>query len=114
MDLYVKLIFAETSMKPVHWLNLNKNNSMLLHNVFGADAGNVSAREKYVLHSQLEDNRRVLTIRTLYVLRNQTKVQYHVRIFHLDPETEKVVVDQDARLLPGQSLPLPDHSDAAL
>lgn len=84
MDLFVKLVFAEQSMRPVQWLNLNKNNSMLLHNVYGADAGAHSSREKYVLHSQLEDNRRVLTVRTLYLLRNQTKIVYHVRIFHLD------------------------------
>jgi hypothetical protein len=63
MDLYVKLIFEEKMMRPVKWLNLNKNNSMVLHNVYGIDGGK-STREKYILHSKLEDNRRVLTVRT--------------------------------------------------
>jgi hypothetical protein len=84
MDLFVRLEFEEPMMKPVRWINLNKNNSMLMHNVFGAqnDGSAVDPREKYVLHSQLEDNRRVLTVRTLYLLRNQTKVQYSVRLFY--------------------------------
>ena len=103
-------------MKPVRWINLNKNNSMLMHNVFGAqnDGSAVDPREKYVLHSQLEDNRRVLTVRTLYLLRNQTKVQYSVRIFYQDLTTKQVIICADVRLMPGQSMPLPDHADKAL
>ena len=37
MDLFVKIEFEEPMMKPVRWLNLNKNNSMLVHNVYGAE-----------------------------------------------------------------------------
>ena len=61
-------------MRPVKWLNLNRNNSMILHNVYGSQGSQVIPRERYVLHSQLEDNRRVLTVRTLYVMKNQTKI----------------------------------------
>jgi hypothetical protein len=103
MDLFVKLVFAEQTMKPVQWLNLNKNNSMILHNVYGSSVttSKLMPREKYVLHSQLEDNRRVLIVRTLFVMRNETKIPYSVRIFHQDEQTGKVVVDADVRLMPG-------------
>lgn len=53
MDLFVKLVFDEPTMKPVRWVNLNKNNSMLLHNVYGAGntPSELKPREKYILHS---------------------------------------------------------------
>jgi hypothetical protein len=66
MNQYVRLIFAEPSMKSVQRLNLNHNNSMVYHNVFNSDGLQVQtlSREKYVLVSKLEENRRVLTVRT--------------------------------------------------
>ena len=38
MDLYVKLDFDEQSMKPVKRLNLNRNNSMIIHNVYSTNS----------------------------------------------------------------------------
>lgn len=70
MDLYVKLDFDEQSMKPVKRLNLNRNNSMIMHNVYSTNSKDKQPREKYVLQSKLEENRRVLTVRTQYILRN--------------------------------------------
>lgn len=71
-------------------------------------------REKYVLVSKLEDNRRVLTVRTQYIMRNQTKVEYHIRVFYLDTETNRVKVLKDTRLKPGDSTPLPDSPDVSV
>lgn len=53
-------------------------------------------------------------MRSMFVLRNQTKLQYHVRIFYVDTSTDKVEVVLDKRLSPDESLPLPDHPDAQL
>lgn len=47
-------------MKTVERLNLNKNNSLTYYNLFEANSG----REKIVFESKLEDNRRVLTVRS--------------------------------------------------
>jgi uncharacterized protein Veg len=48
-------------------------------------------------------------VRSMFVLRNQTKLQYHVRIFYIDILTNKVEVVLDKRLEPDESMPLPDH-----
>jgi hypothetical protein len=47
-------------------------------------------------------------------MRNQTKVEYSIRVFYLDAETNRVKVLKDARLKPGESTPLPDSSDAVI
>ena len=85
---------------------MNKNNSMEYHKLF---VDKDFEHEPLVLQSKLEDNRRVLTVRSMFVLRNQTKLQYHVRIFYIDILTNKVEVVLDKRLEPDESMPLPDH-----
>jgi hypothetical protein len=47
-------------------------------------------------------------------MRNQTKVEYHIRIFYLDQETNRVKVLKDTRLKPGESTPLPDSADLSI
>ena len=47
-------------------------------------------------------------------MRNQTKVEYNIRVFYLDAETNRVKVLKDTRLKPGESTPLPDSSDASI
>jgi hypothetical protein len=56
----------------------------------------------------------VLTVRSMFVLRNQTKLQYHVRIFYVDSARDKVEVVLDKRLSPDESMPLPDHINPEL
>lgn len=80
---------------------------MVYHNVYEFE----DRREPYILHSNLEDNRRVLTVRTMQIFRNQTEITYHVKIFYLDKLNDKVVIIADKVLEPGQSMPLPDHAD---
>lgn len=89
MDLFVKLAFAELAAQPVTRLNLNTSDQMLLHYV--AKPTPERPREPVVLHSHLESNQRLLTVRTLYLLRNQTQVTYYVKLFH--QEGQQVVVD---------------------
>lgn len=79
---------------------------MTFFNVYDA------TRESLILQSKLEDNKRVLTIRSLCILKNQTKVQYHVKIFYVD--LDKIVILQDKRLEPNQSMSLPDHEDKSI
>ena len=110
MNMYVRLEFAEPSMRPVSWANLNKNNSYEFHTVFDG----MSHREKYVLQNMLEGNKRVLTVRTLNILRNQTAKPYVVRLFYQDKVTEKLVIVADVRLQPGDCMPLPDCQDSDL
>lgn len=102
MDLFVKLEFSG-NMRPVKRLNLNKNNSMTFFHVYEGD------REPYILQSLMEDNRRVLTVRSMFVLKNLTKAEYHVKIFYVSGD--QVIVVLDKRIQPGQSIPLPDHED---
>lgn len=51
----------------------------------------------------------MLTVRSLYILRNQTTTIYCVRVFYLDLLTDKVVRLADRKLNPNESMPLPDH-----
>jgi hypothetical protein len=63
----VKIQFSDVEgMQTVPFINLNQNTYMRKHYVYGEN----STREPYVLSSELEDNRRVLTVRTKYVLKN--------------------------------------------
>lgn len=68
MDLFVKLAFAELAAQPVTRLNLNTSDQMLLHYI--AKPTPERPREPVVLHSHLESNQRLLTVRTQYLLRN--------------------------------------------
>ena len=47
-------------------------------------------------------------------MRNQTRVEYNIRVFYLDTETNRVKVLKDTRLRPNESTPLPDCDDAAV
>jgi hypothetical protein len=62
MDLFVKLAFADLAAQPVARLNLNTSDKMLLHYV--AKPTPERLREPVVLHSHLESNQRLLTVRT--------------------------------------------------
>jgi hypothetical protein len=76
MDQFVNIQFADREKISVNRFNLNINNSMTEHRAFEN-----KQREPIVLHSQLEGNRRVLTVRTQNVLVNQTDITYKVCIF---------------------------------
>ena len=99
MDLFVRLSFPDhQSMRPIPCVNLNKNNSYEFFNVFGNDPKRPT-RENYVLQNMLEDNRRVLSVRTLYVLRNQTKIAYSVRLYYKsEADSDKIVCEADVKL----------------
>ena len=94
-------------MNSTNSLNLNQSSMMLKHFAFGPG----SDRECYILHSTIEENRRVLTVRTQYVLRNATGLGCHVRVFYKEKGKDQVVDLIAQKLLPGARLALPDHQD---
>ena len=72
-------------------------------------------REEYVLQSKIEDNKRVLTVRTQYVLVNKTNQVYKMRQFFVNrivdsagKAKKEVMIYNEATLLPGDAFPLPD------
>lgn len=124
-DQFVKINFASRSMAPISKFKLNQNCTFVKHQVFGDSSPadhkikNLNHnREFYVIQNLLEDQRRVLTVRTQHVLTNRTQnTTYKVKQFFV----EKVMVDgkqkkeinifHKADLRPGESIPLPDTRD---
>ena len=103
-------------MKPVPRVNLEQSNNTLIHRVFSVDQTRniqkVSAvnsdfleikkpREFYVLESSLENQKRVLTVRTQHVLINKTEASYQVRIFWIDKANKKVKIIHEVTLEKG-------------
>ena len=70
-DHFVRIKFDSRTMKPIPKFKLNQNSPFVKHQVFprqpdasaGVDNPNLD-REFYVIQNKLEDQRRVLTIRT--------------------------------------------------
>ena len=105
-------------MKPITNFKLNNNCSYLRHDVFGdrqleSDLG--TKREFYVIHNQVEDLRRVLTIRTQHVLKNLTSSTYIVKQFYVKRSLgeggkikKEVCTVHSQHLLPNGKLSLPD------
>lgn len=82
-------------MRAIEKFKLNQNCTFVNHYVFRDAKTNHKIqnpnlrREFYVIQNQLEDQRRVLTIRTQHVLHNHTNTTYEVRQFFVS----KVVVN---------------------
>ena len=73
-------------MLPMKRINLNQNNYFTKHSVFGKTE---KTREFYAITSSMEENRKVLTVRTQHVLTNHTKISYHIKIFFV--EKDKII-----------------------
>ena len=86
-DKFVRIKFHNNDMRQVPSINLNSSNLMKSHKVYK----NVSD-EKYVIKTALENDQRVLTLRTQFVLINKNELTYKVRIFWYEKEKKKVHV----------------------
>ena len=81
----MRIRFASKAMKPIRKLKVNQSRPFEKRHVYksgpevGADSSVTNPntdREFYVIQSSLEDQRRVLTVRTQYVLMNRTQTTY--------------------------------------
>ena len=82
-------------MNPIRKFKVNQSSPFVRHRVYkpgpeaAADpsvANPNTDREFYVIQSSLEDQRRVLTVRTQYVLMNHTQTTYQVKQFYVTRE----------------------------
>jgi hypothetical protein len=77
-------------------------------------------REDFVLHNKLEDNKKILTIRTQYVLVNKTTSVYKMRQFFVNKtkvngkERKEINIYNEATILPGEAFPMPDDKDLTI
>ena len=116
-------------MNPIRKFKVNQSSPFVRHRVYkpgpeaAADpsvANPNTDREFYVIQSSLEDQRRVLTVRTQYVLMNHTQTTYQVKQFYVTREVvdgksvKKIQTLQKADLPPNASIPLPDHADTEI
>jgi len=103
-------------MKPIPRLNLDQSNCSIVHRVFGAPStgGQKAPREFYVIKSTLENQKRIMTVRSQYILINQTEVSYVLRLFWVDKALKKIKVVDEVTLNPGGMTSLPDHPDPDL
>lgn len=92
---FIRIEFTGEGMIPLQRINLNQNNYLTKHSVFGKE----SKREFYAITSSIEENRKVLTVRTQHVLTNKTRIPYHIKIFYL--EKDKIIDIKVSELQPG-------------
>ena len=76
---FVRLEFEKPWMRTIERVNLNQCNTFFKHRL--VDQNSIEGkknqhREDYVIINELLDNKRVLTIRTQYVLTNRTQTTY--------------------------------------
>ena len=110
-------------MRPIPKFKLNQNSAYVKHQVFGPRSSGPPAarpnqnREFYVVQNKLEDQRRVLTIRTQHVLTNRTSTTYDIKLFFVrkvpvdGKQVKEIFVYQKASLKPQGSIALPDDED---
>ena len=121
---YVRIEFASRSMRNISKLRLNSSFPVVMHEVFllPKNPGTTTNmnREVYALHSQLEDNKRLLTVRTQFILINKTGEVYRMRQFFVNKivengkEKKEVMIVHDANILPGEAFPIPDDRDVSV
>jgi hypothetical protein len=122
----VRIEFFDQSMRAIPRINLDQPNNTMIHRVFipqqidstlGALVQKQNLlqqklpREFYVIKSTLENQKRILTVRTQFIIVNKTEINYSLRIFWIDKQNKKVKVISEEILEKGAMTSLPDNSD---